>query len=93
MYKKTCLALAVLALGGCRIVSQQELADLKSPPNPHMANIDKTWQQSIVPQVVANARPAAELMSALKAQKISIAPAKRWATAPRTKTRASFTLR
>ncbi|VDZ69251.1 putative lipoprotein (plasmid) [Klebsiella aerogenes] len=34
-----------------------------------MANIDKTWQQSIVPQVVANARPAAELMSALKAQK------------------------
>ncbi|WP_213706499.1 DUF2291 family protein [Klebsiella aerogenes] len=69
MYKKTCLALAVLALGGCRIVSQQELADLKSPPNPHMANIDKTWQQSIVPQVVANARPAAELMSALKAQK------------------------
>ncbi|PMC20959.1 DUF2291 domain-containing protein, partial [Klebsiella aerogenes] len=22
MYKKTCLALAVLALGGCRIVSQ-----------------------------------------------------------------------
>ncbi len=41
MYKKTCLALAVLALGGCRIVSQQELADLKSPPNPHMANIDK----------------------------------------------------
>ena len=69
MYKKTCLALAVLALGGCRIVSQQELADLKSPPNPHMANIDKTWQQSIVPQVVAHARPAAELMSALKAQK------------------------
>ncbi len=52
MFKKTCLTLAVLALGGCRIVSQQELADLKSPPNPHMANMDKTWQQSIVPQVV-----------------------------------------
>ena len=28
MFKKTCLTLAVLALGGCRIVSQQELADL-----------------------------------------------------------------
>lgn len=69
MFKKTCLTLAVLALGGCRIVSQQELADLKSPPNPHMANMDKTWQQSIVPQVVAKARPAAELMSALKAAK------------------------
>lgn len=69
MFKKTCLTLAVLALGGCRIVSQQELADLKSPPNPHMANMDKTWQQSIVPQVVTKARPAAELMSALKAAK------------------------
>ncbi len=69
MFKKTCLTLAVLALGGCRIVSQQELADLKSPPNPHMANMDKTRQQSIVPQVVTKARPAAELMSALKAAK------------------------
>ncbi len=34
-----------------------------------MANMDKTWQQSIVPQVVTKARPAAELMSALKAAK------------------------
>lgn len=39
MDKKVWLALAILSLGGCRIVSQQELADLKSPPNPHMANI------------------------------------------------------
>lgn len=31
--------------------------------------MDKTWQQSIVPQVVTKARPAAELMSALKAAK------------------------
>ncbi len=75
MFKKTCLTLAVLALG-CRIVSQQELADLKSPPNPHMANMDKTRQQSIVPQVVTKARPAAELMSALKAAKTLIAPVK-----------------
>ena len=69
MYKKTWLALAVLALGGCRIVSQQELADLKSPPNPHMANIDQTWQNNIVPQVVAQARPVSELMAALRAAK------------------------
>ena len=69
MYKQTWLALAVLALGGCRIVSQQELADLKSPPNPHMANIDQTWQNSIVPQVVAQARPVSELMAALRAAK------------------------
>jgi len=34
----------VLALGGCRIVSQKELADLKNPPNPQMANIQQTWQ-------------------------------------------------
>ncbi|HAX6589764.1 TPA: DUF2291 domain-containing protein, partial [Escherichia coli] len=52
MDKKVWLALAILSLGGCRIVSQQELADLKSPPNPHMANIDQTWQKNIVPQVV-----------------------------------------
>ncbi|MDP4359692.1 DUF2291 family protein, partial [Escherichia coli] len=59
MDKKVWLALAILSLGGCRIVSQQELADLKSPPNPHMANIDQTWQKNIVPQVVENARPVA----------------------------------
>lgn len=69
MYKKTWLALAVLALGGCRIVSQQELADLKSPPNPHMANIDQTWQDKVVPQIVSQARPVAELMTALRTAK------------------------
>lgn len=69
MYKKTWLALAMLTLGGCRIVSQQELADLKSPPNPHMAHIDQVWRDNIVPQVVAQARPAAELMTALHAAK------------------------
>ncbi|HEC2549528.1 TPA: DUF2291 domain-containing protein [Raoultella ornithinolytica] len=69
MYKKTWLALAIVALGGCRIVSQQELADLKSPPNPHMAHIDRTWQEKIVPQVVAQARPAEALMTALHAAK------------------------
>lgn len=93
MFKKTCLTLAVLALGGCRIVSQQELADLKSPPNPHMANMDKTWQQSIVPQVVTKARPAAELMSALKAAKDIDSACKTSATVRRMKTPASSTSR
>ena len=93
MYKKTWLALAVLTLGGCRIVSQQELADLKSPPNPHMANIDQTWQNNIVPQVVAQARPVSELMAALRAAKISTAPVRLWATALRRRTRAFFTSR
>lgn len=67
--KKISLTLVILALGGCRIVSQQELADLKSPPNPHMADIDRTWQDQLVPQVVAKARPVAELMTALRAAK------------------------
>lgn len=69
MSKKAWLALAVLTVGGCRIVSQQELADLKSPPNPHMANIDQTWQSKIVPQIVGQARPVAELLSALQTEK------------------------
>lgn len=69
MSKKAWLALAVLTVGGCRIVSQQELADLKSPPNPHMANIDQTWQNKIVPQIVGQARPVADLLMALHAEK------------------------
>lgn len=69
MSKKAWLALAVLTMGGCRIVSQQELADLKSPPNPHMASIDQTWQNQIVPQIVGQVRPVAELMAALGAEK------------------------
>ncbi len=69
MSKKAWLALVVLTVGGCRIVSQQELADLKSPPNPHMADIDQTWQNKIVPQIVGQARPVADLMTALQAEK------------------------
>lgn len=69
MSKKAWLALAVLTVGGCRIVSQQELADLKTPPNPHMANIDQTWQTKIVPQIVGQALSVDDLMTALHAEK------------------------
>ncbi len=69
MYKKAWLALAVIALGGCRIVSQQELADLKSPPNPFMVDIDQTWQDKIVPQIVELARPVGDLMESLESAK------------------------
>ena len=69
MSKKAWFPLALLTVGGCRIVSQQELADLKSPPNPHMANIDQTWQNKIVPQIVGQARPVADLLMALHAEK------------------------
>ena len=93
MDKKSGWRWQFLSLGGCRIVSQQELADLKSPPNPHMANIDQTWQKNIVPQVVENARPVAELMAALQAKKMSMLPVKRWAIVLRKKTRVFSTLR
>ncbi|ACT08447.1 putative lipoprotein [Dickeya chrysanthemi Ech1591] len=66
MSRHVWLALAILGLGGCRIVSQQELADLRHPPNPHMANIGQTWQQKLVPQLVNEARPLAALMKDLQ---------------------------
>lgn len=69
MSRRVWLAVAALALGGCRIVSQQELADLKNPPNPAMANVTATYQQKIVPQVLSEAKPLGELMSSLAAAK------------------------
>lgn len=67
MSQKIWLTLIILGLGGCRIVSEQELADLKSPPNPHMANVEQTWRQKLVPQVIRDALPAAELLAKLRA--------------------------
>ncbi|KOC87924.1 DUF2291 family protein [Winslowiella iniecta] len=63
------LAIAALALGGCRIVSQQELADLKNPPNPKMANIAQLYQQKIAPQIISEAKPVEQLMKSLAAAK------------------------
>ena len=69
MHRKLALVAIVLALGGCRIVSQKELADLKHPPNPQMANIQQTWQQKIVPQYVREAKPVAALLKTLQGEK------------------------
>ncbi|WP_338568941.1 DUF2291 domain-containing protein [Erwinia billingiae] len=69
MSRRVWLAVAALTLGGCRIVSQQELADLKNPPNPAMANVTKTYQQKIVPQVLNDAKPLGEVMKDLAAAK------------------------
>lgn len=69
MFRQAWLVVATLALGGCRIVSQQELADLKNPPNPAMAQVNMTWQQKIVPQIVREAKPVTEMMRALSAEK------------------------
>lgn len=66
MDKRLWLMLIAVVLGGCRIVSQQELADLKNPPNPNMTNIAQTWQQKLVPQVAGEAKPLAELMKSLQ---------------------------
>ncbi|WBF46188.1 DUF2291 family protein [Serratia rubidaea] len=56
-------------LGGCRLVSPQELADLKNPPNPKMANIPQTWQQQIVPQIVKDAKADSALLGELATAK------------------------
>ncbi|ADU68931.1 DUF2291 family protein [Pantoea sp. At-9b] len=69
MYRRLWLLLPVVILSGCRIVSQQELADLKNPPNPQMANIALTWQQKLVPQVAHEAKPLAQLMKELQSAK------------------------
>jgi predicted lipoprotein len=69
MSKNVWLALAILGLGGCRIVSQQELTNLKTPPNPDLAAVAQTWQQKLVPQVVSEARPVNELLKALQSAK------------------------
>jgi len=47
-------------------VSQQELADLKNPPNANMGNITQMWQQKLVPQIAHDAKPLAELMKSLQ---------------------------
>lgn len=52
---------AVFTLAGCRIVSQQELAELKNPTASHVSQVESTWQQKIVPQIVSEAKPVAEL--------------------------------
>ncbi|MEM6159530.1 DUF2291 domain-containing protein [Erwinia sp. P6884] len=69
MTRRIWLATTALLLGGCRIVSQQELAELKNPPNPHMADVSAVYASKIVPQVVNEARPLGELMKALAAAK------------------------
>ncbi|NEG56956.1 DUF2291 family protein [Pantoea agglomerans] len=69
MSRRVWLTLVVLLLSGCKIVSQQELAALKNPPNPKMANIDQLWQQKLVPQVQAEAKPLATLMKSLQSAK------------------------
>ena len=63
------LTLVVLLLSGCRIVSQQQLAELKNPPNPQMANVDQVWQQKLVPQLTAEAKPLATLIKSLQSAK------------------------
>jgi len=69
MSRKVWLTLVVTLLSGCRIVSQQELADLKNPPNPKMADIDQLWQQKLVPQLQAEARPVSALLTSMRSAK------------------------
>lgn len=58
-----------------------------------MANIDQTRQKNIVPQVVENARPVAELMAALQAEKDVDAACKTLGYRSQEETRVFSTLR
>ncbi|NDL63302.1 DUF2291 family protein [Acerihabitans arboris] len=53
---------ASLLLGGCRIVSQQRLAELKNPPNPNMARAAALFDRHIAPEAIASAKPLGALL-------------------------------
>lgn len=55
--------MASLLLSGCRIVSEEQLADLKNPPNANMAKAAQLFDQKIAPQVVASAKPLVTLLT------------------------------
>lgn len=64
MSKRIALAIAaVMALSGCRIVSQQELAALQSPANPYLAQAGALYHEQMVPQVMKNAVPLSSLIA------------------------------
>ncbi|EFE94700.1 DUF2291 family protein [Serratia odorifera] len=70
MSMRIALAAAVmLTLSGCRIVSQQKLAELQAPVNPHLAQAGEIYRQQIAPQVVNSALPLAELMKRIEQAK------------------------
>ncbi|BEM14144.1 MULTISPECIES: DUF2291 family protein [Serratia] len=55
--------IVVLALSGCRIVSEKKLAELRSPVNPHVAQAAEIYRSKIAPQVVKTAQPLGELIA------------------------------
>ncbi|CAI0887454.1 DUF2291 family protein [Serratia entomophila] len=64
MLMRIALAVTVaLALGGCRIVSEQKLAELRAPVNPHLAQAAEIYRDRIAPQAIKSARPLGELIA------------------------------
>lgn len=64
MSKRVALAIAaVMALSGCRIVSEKQLAALQSPVNPHLAQAGELYHEQIVPQVMKSAVPLTSLIA------------------------------
>ncbi|WP_413728094.1 DUF2291 family protein [Sodalis sp. RH19] len=55
--------LVAVALSGCRIVSERQLAELKNPPNANVAKAAQLFDQKIAPQVIASARPLGSLLT------------------------------
>lgn len=70
MSKRLALAIAaVMVLSGCRVVSQQELAALQSPVNPHLAQAGALYHEQMVPQVMKSAVPLARLIAQIEQAK------------------------
>lgn len=63
------IVMASLLLCSCRIVSEKKLAELKNPPNPHMAQAAMLFDQKIAPQVVSAAKPLATLLAQIESAK------------------------
>ncbi|WP_369790584.1 DUF2291 family protein [Rouxiella sp. WC2420] len=57
------IVMASLILCSCRIVSEKKLAELKNPPNPHMAQAAMLFDQKIAPQIISSAKPLAGLLN------------------------------
>ncbi len=57
------VVIASLLLSGCRIVTRQQLAELKNPPNANLAKAAQLFDRNIAPQVKSSATPLGTLLT------------------------------
>ncbi|MEG3132140.1 DUF2291 domain-containing protein [Rouxiella sp. T17] len=63
------IVMASLMLCSCRIVSEKKLAELKNPPNPHMAQAASLFDSKIAPQITSSAKPLSGLLTQIESAK------------------------